>query len=226
MVIKEKLLLSISSNFLPQKTQQVADYLEAIFSGGKSIGFIGTVFCGIMAFNLIMAFSKAVNSIWDTQRKYHALLSFLKFMAIIVIVPLLIILTFMLQNFVFIQKTLRFFSSILSISRGEVAGSLARFRFTKIFSLIVNWLLLTFLYSFIPHTKVRVGYAFLAGIFAGTIWYFIRLGLSLYLKVLPQMNVLYGSLAFLPIFLLWIYGSWIILLFGVELTYSIHSELK
>ena len=128
-------------------------------------------------------------------------LNFMKFMVIIVIVPVLIILTFMLQNFGFVQKSMRFFSSLVSNGSMGVAGTLTGIRFTKIISLIVNWLLLTFLYSFIPHTKVKIGHAFLAGIFAGTIWYFIRLGLSLYFKILPQMNVLYGSLAFLPIFL-------------------------
>ena len=225
-VIKEKLILGISNNLLPEKTEQLTYYLETILSGRRSIGFIGIIFSVIIAFSLIMAFSRVVNSIWDTIRRDHVLRSFLKFLSIIVLVPLLIVLTFMLQNFVFIQKTLRFFSSLAANGSGEVAGSLARFRFARIFSLIVNWLLLTFLYSFIPHTKVKIGYAFLAGMFAGTIWHFVRHGLSLYFKILPQMNLLYGSLAFLPVFLLWIYVSWIILLFGVELTYSLHQELS
>jgi membrane protein len=225
-IVKEKLVLGIANNFLPEKTQQLSEYLETILSGGRSIGFIGIVFSVIMAFSLIMAFSRVVNNIWNTRKRNHVLLSFMKFLAIIVLGPLLIILTFMLQNFVFIQKLIRFFYNLLSTGNGELSGSLVHIRFTRIFSLVLNWLLLTFLYSLIPHTKVKFGYAFLAGVFTGTVWYFVRLGLNLYVKVIPQMNVLYGSLAFFPIFLIWIYISWIVLLFGVELTYSLHIEVK
>ncbi|MCK5568461.1 MAG: YihY/virulence factor BrkB family protein, partial [Spirochaetes bacterium] len=74
--------------------------------------------------------------------------------------------------------------------------------------------------------KVKFARALTAGVITGSLWYLLRRGLTIYVRVIPQINVLYGSLAFIPIFLIWLYCTWVIVLFGVELNYTFHSKEK
>ena len=217
----EKLLVGISLGFLPAKTTQITEYLHSLFTGGSSAGVVGTLISVVLAFSLVLAFSRVVNTIWDTKRSRHILLSFIKFIVMIVAGTILVIISFMLQNYLSIQKLIQWIFTFISSSRVVDLPAIG-YGFTKTFSLVLNWVLLAFLYGFLPHTKMKPGLCFISGVCAGTLWWLIRLGLNVYVKLIPQMNLLYGSLAFIPIFLIWVYVSWIIVLFGVELNYTLH----
>jgi membrane protein len=223
--LKERLLFDISSLLLPRTGETVVGYLDSMLAGGKPVGVIGILFSVIVSYSLVLSFSRVVNTIWGTVRSDHILRSFLKFIALIILAPTFIIIAFMLQNYVFIQKALVWLFSLLG---GGTVALLPTIRtgLTKGFSLVLNWGLLTFVYGLIPHGKVKPGLSLISGICTGTLWWFMRLGLNLYIEYIPQMNLLYGSLVFIPVFLIWIYSSWIIVLFGVELNYSLHSRNK
>ena len=223
--LKDKLLFGISSSLLPDKSSQITGYFDSILVGGRSVGVIGTILSIAIAFSLLLAFSRVVNSIWGTKRSDRLFFSFLKLLAVIVTVPALIITTFMLQNYVSIQRVVQWLLRVIANGRTPNFPSI-RFGFTRIFSLVLNWGMLAFLYGFIPHTKVKPCPCVFSGISAGTLWWLMRLGLNLYIRYIPQMNLLYGSLAFFPVFLIWVYGSWIIILFGVELNYTFHFMRK
>jgi membrane protein len=85
--------------------------------------------------------------------------------------------------------------------------------------------MLTLVLGLIPCDRVKFTYSLLTGVIIGTCWFFLRKALDLYSNLFPQMGVLYGSLAFVPIFLIWVYVSWLIVLFGVELNYTLQEEL-
>ena len=223
--LKERLLFDISSVLLPRTGSQLTGYLDSIPAGGKSVGVIGILFSLAITFSLVLSFSRAVNTIWGTIRSDHILRSFLKFVALIILAPTVIIIAFTLQNYTFIQRALTWLFSLLQVSEEALLPSV-RAGLTKGFSLVLNWGLFAFVYGLIPHGKVKPGPCIISGICAGTLWWIMRLGLNLYIEYIPQMNLLYGSLAFIPVFLIWVYATWIIVLFGVELNYSLNSMNK
>jgi membrane protein len=84
----------------------------------------------------------------------------------------------------------------------------------------VIWVLFSFLYIFMPNTKINFKSGILAGIIAGTIyqifqWIYItfQIGVSKY-------NAIYGSFAALPLFFIWLQISWVIVLFGAEISFA------
>ena len=84
----------------------------------------------------------------------------------------------------------------------------------------LTWLFFTGMYVLIPNTKVKFWNALLAGIICGTAFQFFQflyIGGQIWVS---KYNAVYGSLAFLPLLLLWIQLSWIICLFGAVLTFS------
>jgi membrane protein len=84
---------------------------------------------------------------------------------------------------------------------------------------------MAFLYIFIPNTKVRLKSALVGGILAGSLWQGVQWGYIYFQVGVANYNAIYGTLAVLPIFMVWIYTSWLIVMFGVELVCA-HQNIR
>lgn len=85
-------------------------------------------------------------------------------------------------------------------------------------------LVIALLYKLIPNTTVRWRYAFLAGFIAGTAWVILSWSYVQFQFGLSRQEEVLGSLAMFPLFLMWIYLSWAVLLFGAELAFAYQNE--
>jgi len=88
----------------------------------------------------------------------------------------------------------------------------------------VLWLLLTFLYIFMPNTKVSWRAGLTGGIVAGTIYQLVQWGYVYFQVGMSKYNAVYGGFAALPLFLVWLQLSWLIVLFGAELSFAVDNE--
>lgn len=86
------------------------------------------------------------------------------------------------------------------------------------------WIALFLMYSFIPNTRVRFVSALLGAVLAGTLWQIAQWGYIHFQVGVGNYNAIYGTLAVLPILMVWIYLSWIIVLFGMEVV-AAHQQL-
>jgi membrane protein len=86
------------------------------------------------------------------------------------------------------------------------------------------WAALLLLYSFIPNTRVRFGSALLGAVLAGTLWQIAQWAYIHFQVGVGNYNAIYGTLSVLPILMVWIYVSWIIVLFGMEVV-AAHQQL-
>jgi membrane protein len=82
------------------------------------------------------------------------------------------------------------------------------------------WIAMVFLYIFIPNTRVRFSSAVTGGVIAGTAWQMAQWGYFHFQVGVANYNAIYGTLAALPVFLVWIYTSWLIVLFGLEIVFA------
>jgi membrane protein len=90
---------------------------------------------------------------------------------------------------------------------------------------VVIWFLFTFIYIFMPNTKVRLSSAAIGGVIAGTIYQLVQV---LYIQSqirVGTINVIYGSFAALPLFLVWLQISWRVVLFGAEVSFA-HQNVE
>lgn len=90
-------------------------------------------------------------------------------------------------------------------------------------ALLASWLLLFLLYLLMPNARVRPTAALTGAFVAAVMWEASKWGFQLYVKKAVGYSVLYGSLGLIPLFLLWVYLTWWIVLFGLELTYTAQS---
>ncbi len=84
----------------------------------------------------------------------------------------------------------------------------------------VIWVLFSFIYIFIPNTKVHLRSGIMAGIIAGTLYVVFQYAYINFQIGVAKYNAIYGSFAALPLFIIWLQLSWVIVLFGAELAFA------
>jgi len=100
------------------------------------------------------------------------------------------------------------------------AGSRPVWILQHLLSLLAGWVLLFLLYALMPNTHVSVRAAGIGSAIAAVLWEFAKYGFQIYVTTAVPYSALYGSLGLIPLFLFWIYVTWLIVLFGLILTYT------
>lgn len=96
-------------------------------------------------------------------------------------------------------------------------------------ALLATWVLLTLLYVLMPNTTVKLRPALIGALVAAILWEIAKWGFQLYFAYTMNTeggesrgySALYGTLGLIPLFLFWVYITWLIILFGLELTYTL-----
>ena len=86
-----------------------------------------------------------------------------------------------------------------------------------------SFVLLALLYKLLPNTLVRWRPALIGALVAATLWHVSKWGFGLYVsRALPYLK-LYGAIGLIPLFLFWLYLNWLIVLFGMELAFTLQA---
>jgi membrane protein len=104
----------------------------------------------------------------------------------------------------------------------EAQGTLSWLVFS-LFPFILIWGLLTFIYIVLPNTKVSFKSAFYAAVVAGSMYRLVQWIYITFQIGVTKYNAIYGSLAAVPLLLVWIQMSWLIVLVGAEISFAIQN---
>lgn len=186
--------------------------------GGWIFG-IGLVFLLWSILQVLGNIENAFNSIWQVKRSRVFFRKFSDYFSIMLVAPILILLSSSAQVFI-IEMVDKITNEVAFIGYvGPVLYSLV-----KLVPYLLIWLLFTFIYMVMPNTKVNFGSAFVAGIVAGTIFQLLQWGYIHFQVGVSKYNAIYGSFAALPLFLVWLNWSWLIVLFGAEISFSAQNH--
>jgi membrane protein len=195
-------LLSFTESFL-KKTQ------------GGLIAGVGMVLLFWSVMRVFGNIESSFNDIWRIRKSRTFVRKFSDYFSMMLISPILIV-TASSTN-VFISTQLRTIDQRIAIL-GYLSPLI--FFILKLAPYILIWVLFTLIYVIMPNIKVNLRSALIAGIIAGSIfqltqWVYIhfQIGVSNY-------GAIYGSFAALPLFLMWMQISWLIVLFGAEISFS------
>ncbi len=155
------------------------------------------------------------NDIWGIKERRSIGRIFGDYLSLMVICPVILILSGSLTVFITTQVA-------LITEKTAAFGSLSPviFLFLKLLPYTFLWGSFTFLYIFMPNTKVQFSSGLLAGIVAGTIFQIVQWGYITFQIGVAKYNAIYGSFAALPLFLAWLQLSWLIVLYGAELSFA------
>jgi membrane protein len=110
----------------------------------------------------------------------------------------------------------------LIIAKVEFLGTFSPLILTalKIFPYCIIWLVFSFIYIFMPNSKVNIKSGIIAGVVAGTIYQLVQWGYVNFQVGVSKLNAIYGSFAALPLLLIWLQISWLIVFLGAEISFA------
>jgi membrane protein len=203
----------IFRNFVPSAGETLQQYLTSFTEQARQLTWIGVAVLAATAFLMLVTIEKAFNGIWRVRQPRRGASSFLLYWAILSLGPLLLGGGFAISTYV----------TSLSIISGPDAllGAKTLLKFMPLLSSIAAF---TLLYATVPNARVPLAHACLGGLFAAVLFEVAKMLFGLYVQLFPSYQLVYGAFATVPLFLLWIYLSWLIVLFGAELTCSLGSS--
>ena len=177
--------------------------LNSFAAKASQLGGLGLIALGITAMALMLTIDHTLNNIWRVRRKRPLAQRVLVYWAALTLGPLLL------------GASLWLTSYAMSASRGLV-GPLPGALTTLLGVLVFGLQALGFaaLFRFVPNTYVKWSHAWWGGLFTALGLELAQRGLALYLGKVPVYATIYGAFAAVPIFLVWLYVSWVIVLLG------------
>jgi membrane protein len=185
--------------------------------GGLLAG-IGLVILFWAIIKMLGQIEGSLNDIWGIKEQRSWGRKFGDYLSLMLVCPVLIILSSSATFFVITQVT----QILESISILGPFSPIILF-LLKLLPYCILWGLFTFLYIFMPNTKVRFTSALLAGIISGTMFQVVQWVYITFQIGTAKYNAIYGSFAALPLFLVWLQLSWLIVLYGAELSFALQN---
>jgi membrane protein len=190
--------------------QVIMENIQKFARNTAALSIFGGLFLAVTAVALLNTVEGSFNAIWRVTERRNFLSRFTAFWSIITFSPVLLGASMVLTS--------RFY-------RVGVVGTLLRHEFIRstihyVLPFFFVFLLIFLAYRLLPHTKVRVWPALMGALIATFLFSYARWGFGVYVGKYANFEKIYGILGTLPAFLIWIYVSWVIVLFGAEVTYT------
>jgi len=200
---------------LPTSQQAVQDYLGSVTSKTTALSVFGVLGLLFTATALLNTIEEAFNAIWRITRDRAWLSKFITFWATLTLAPILI----------GASITITSYFTALPVLKHVAEGATVISHVPFLLPWIMSSLALTSLYMVLPNTSVPFRYAIVGGMVAGALFEGTKFSFAFYVTHLANYERLYGALSTLPIFLIWLYLIWVIVLIGSEITFCMqHPE--
>lgn len=192
----------IFGNIIPENVAVVQDYLRSFSQQARSLGIPSAIFLGVTAFLMLLTIERTFNEIWRIKEPRQGFQRLLMYWAVLTMGPMLVVVGIGSTTYVL---------SLPLIS--DVTGSPFFLRFLP---LLMSASTLTLIYVAVPNTRVPLKHAVVGGVLVATVFEAAKFSFGAVMSR-SSFDVIYGTFAVVPLFLLWIYVAWTIVLMGAEL---------
>ncbi|MGE4544945.1 MAG: YihY/virulence factor BrkB family protein [Pedobacter sp.] len=212
--VLEPLLFKVFTHGSEEVIGAILSYIEN--TNFRRLGTVGLAILVITVLTLLSNIEKSFNHIWGVKETRTMIRRFSDYFSVVLLSPLLMVaalsLTTSLRSQLLVQKLLE------TAFVGE-----ALLLLFNILPYLAVWAAFTFMYLFMPNTRVQFAPALVGGIFGGTLWQLAQWTYVNFQVGVSRYNAIYGTMAALPILIVWLYVSWMIVLLGLELTYAMQN---
>lgn len=210
--VRQKMQGWIYSNFLPKTSIAFDKTFNSFAENSSNLTAVGVVFLFVTAVMMLSTIEQAFNRIWRVSRSRGGIMGFMRYWTIISLGPILLGTAFALSSAV---TSLKFLNATYGGYQLDFAFILS------VASFVLTCLGITLLYWTIPNRTVPFRAALIAGVFSGVVFALVKNLFGFIMSNFTSYELVYGAFAAVPIFLLWIYTSWVILLLGVEVSFAL-----
>ena len=202
------LQLFILENVLPDTpaVNSIVDQINSFTENAARLTAIGIAGFIVTSVMLMLTIDNALNRIFRVQRRRTILHNVFVYWAVITLGPLLIGAS-LSATYMAVRES---FGALALDSLGDA--------FLGVIPFVLTCAALTLLYGVVPARAVEWQHALLGGILAGIAFEIAKRGFAIYLSRVPTYTLIYGAFATIPIFLIWLYVSWLVVLTGAIFT--------
>jgi membrane protein len=184
----------------------ITEYIPQLARNARRLTAVGGSLVLVAAVWMLLTIDRTLNAIWRVQRSRSYWVSIPGYMALILALPVLIgvgvtVTTYLLQ----LHADVKGFPGMQAA-------------FLHLVPTVMSSLAFFLVYRIIPHRKVPWPHALLGAVVAAVLFEAAKEGFEIFVHASPTYSRVYGAFAAVPIFLIWIYFSWLVVLFGAELT--------
>jgi membrane protein len=199
-----------------QITQSVIGFVENIQVG--VLGSLGVALLFYAAVSMIQKVEASFNYIWRIEQARPLSQRLGEYLAVLTVGPVLVF------SALGVTATLLSSEMMTRLAAVEPLG-FALYAFTRMLPFLLVILAFTFVYSFMPNTRVRLRPALMGGILAGLLWQSASLAFASFVAGATNYNAIYSGFAIIIFLLIWLYLGWLILLLGCQLAFYVqHPE--
>ncbi|MGC9386406.1 MAG: YihY family inner membrane protein [Hydrogenovibrio sp.] len=202
-VFEEQVMDKVFHYLLPDSTPLVESYLLQFSQQASKLHGVGIFSMLVIALLLLWTIDQKINAMWDHRLQRTWWVSLLHYLGISVVGPLLLGGSLVL-------------SSVL-LAAPILPGVALEAVLLNQLPIMINIIGFSFLYRFVPLHRVPWRYALIGAVFATLELELLKYGFGLYVKWFPTYNLIYGAFAVIPLFLLWLYLLWFILIYNASL---------
>jgi membrane protein len=202
--IIEKAMAYLQAQLLPEAAADVGMRIRDLVSSikPKTLTIVGTGTLVLISLSLLFSVEQVTNEIFRCDVARRIWLRVITSLLLLMLAPLAIGLSMYYTTRLFFLP--------------RVATAMFPLLFTVVALFLAYWLL--------PHRKIQIRHSLISAFVAGSMFEAVKMGFAMYARYLGgTMSYLYGTMAILPLFMIWVYLAWLIFLFGAELNAALHE---
>ncbi|MEJ2322583.1 MAG: YihY family inner membrane protein [Gammaproteobacteria bacterium] len=196
----------VFQNFVPESGRAVQAYLEQFIAKASELSGASFLFLFVLALMMMRNIDGALNAIWETHRTRGSVQKFLVYWALITLGPLLLAISLAATSYLVSLPFIMEAQESLHLGKGLLLFA----------PVIASMMAFSLMYLIIPNHAVPVRYAFAGGLVAAVLFDLANRAFGFYVTSFTSYQAIYGALAVIPFFLVWIFLSWVIFLLGAE----------
>ncbi len=197
----------VYDNMVPATGRLVQSQLQEFIGQTGRLTAFGLLFLFVSALLLLFTIEETLNKIWRVENSRRVVQRLLSYWAVLTLAPLLMGASLSLTSYL-----------VSTALQGEGNVAEARRWFLSLLPFLFEAMAFVLLYTVVPNKPIRFRHALAGGVVAAVMFEITKRGFTWYISNFHSYEVIYGALSSIPIFLLWIYLSWLIVLIGAELT--------
>ncbi|RCK05116.1 trehalose-binding protein, partial [Thalassospira xianhensis MCCC 1A02616] len=203
---KDQIMGVVLNNFLPETGEQVTGYLSNFLQNTGQMTAVGTIVLALTAVMLLGAIEGAMNDVFRVTTPRKLLAKLVVFWTLLTVGPMLLGLSLSVASYIFAMRYM-----VGADGLGEHIGQL-----TFLAPFLLSSIAFSLLFIGMPNRSVVIIDGILGGLVAAGLFEALKKGFGYYVINFPTYQTIYGAVAIVPIFLLWMYLTWIVVLLGAQ----------
>lgn len=191
-------------NFLPEQGEKLFDYIELFIEQATKLPWTQFIFLIVISVTLVLSVDRTINHVWDDEKRPRAFHSLVRSSIVIMLTTIFLVLSLMLSSYL-LSAPLFNHVYLKSILQDHTSWWLP---------FLSSFLGFTLFYIIMPNQKVLVRHALVGGGVVSLLFEIMKHGFAWYIRSIPTYNAIYGALGVIPIFMIWIYFFWCIVVYG------------